>query len=190
MNAKEAILKIRALFEDMPQQEAPAEEAKVQFAEYQLEDGSKIQISSLEIGGDVQDANGNPLADGEYKMSDGQSIQISAGKIIEISSPEEDKMPEEAPADMGKKTQEMADEFAAKINELNGIIEALTEKVSVLENKSKEGFSQVVSLIEEITKIPQADPIEKPQTFKFEETKDIKFDRLNKYRNAILNSKN
>ena len=47
-----------------------------------------------------------------------------------------------------------------------------------------------VDLIDEMAKVPSADPIEKPQSFKFEATKDIKFDRLNKYRNAILNNKN
>jgi hypothetical protein len=191
MNPKDAILKIKALFEDMPQTESPVqEETKVQFSEYTLEDGSKIQISSLEIGGDVTDADGMALPDGEYKLSDGQSITVSVGKISEISSPAEDMQPEEAPQDMEKKMQEMAEQFAAKIAELEGLNKALNEKIETMEAKAKQGFSQVVELIEEISKVPQADPIEKPQSFKFEETKDIKFDRLNKYRNAILNNKN
>jgi len=191
MNPKDAILKIKALFEDMPQVESPVqEETKVQFSEYTLEDGSKIQISSLEIGGDVTDADGMALPDGEYKLSDGQSITVSVGKISEISSPAEDMQPEEAPQDMEKKMQEMAEQFAAKIAELEGLNKALNEKIETMEAKAKQGFSQVVELIEEISKVPQADPIEKPQSFKFEETKDIKFDRLNKYRNAILNNKN
>jgi len=150
----------------------------------------KIQISSLEIGGDVTDADGMALPDGEYKLSDGQSITVSVGKISEISSPAEDMQPEEAPQDMEKKMQEMAEHFAAKIAELEGLNKALNEKIETMEAKAKQGFSQVVELIEEISKVPQADPIEKPQSFKFEETKDIKFDRLNKYRNAILNNKN
>lgn len=199
MNPKEAILKIKALFEDMPKEEAPAEEpakdpSKTEFAEYTLADGAKIQISSLEIGGEVKDMDGNALPDGEYKLSDGQSIMVSVGKIAEISSAEEDTIPEEAPADMTKdmekKMEEMAAEFQAKISDMEIMNAALIAKLEALESKSKTGFSQVVELIEEMTKIPQADPIEKPQSFKFEATKDIKFERLNKYRNAILNNKN
>ena len=195
MNPKEAILKIKALFEEMPQQaEVVAEEKKQDFAEYSLEDGAKIQISSLEVGGEVKDMDGNPLPDGEYKLSDGNSITVSVGKISEISSPAEDQMPEEAPEDMSKKMdkkmEEMAAEFQAKISDMEIMNAALIAKLEALENKSKTGFAQVVELIEEMSKVPQADPIEMPQTFKFEATKDIKFERLNKYRNAILNNKN
>jgi hypothetical protein len=68
--------------------------------------------------------------------------------------------------------------------------ESLKAKLSEVEKKAAQGFSQVIELIEEIAKVPQADPIEKTQSFKFESTKDIKFDRLAKYRNAILNNKN
>lgn len=192
MNAKEAILKIRALFEDMPQEEKPVEEAKQDFAEYQLADGTKVMISSLEVGGEVKLENGSFAPDGDHQLADGSQISVLDGKITEIEAAEkpEADMPEVEVEAKDKKIEEMAAEFAAKISELNGLIEALNEKVSSIEDKSKQGFSQVVDLIEEVTKMPQADPIEKPQSFKFEATKDIKFERLNKYRHAILNSKN
>jgi hypothetical protein len=192
MNAKEAILKIRALFEDMPQEEKPVEEAKQDFAEYQLADGTKVMISSLEVGGEVKLEDGSFAPDGDHQLADGSQISVLDGKITEIEAAEkpEADMPEVEVEAKDKKIEEMAAEFAAKISELNGLIEALNEKVSSIEDKSKQGFSQVVDLIEEVTKMPQADPIEKPQSFKFEATKDIKFERLNKYRHAILNSKN
>ncbi len=49
MNLGEAILKIRALFEDMPEPMPQDEEKeeKVMMAEYVLEDGTKVMISSL-----------------------------------------------------------------------------------------------------------------------------------------------
>ncbi len=192
MNAKEAILKIRALFEDMPQEEKPVEEAKQDFAEYQLADGTKVMISSLEIGGEVKLEDGSFAPDGDHQLADGSQISVLDGKITEIEAAEkpEADVPEVEVEAKDKKMEEMAAEFAAKISELNGLIEALNAKVSSIEDKSKQGFSQVVDLIEEVTKMPQADPIEKPQSFKFEATKDIKFERLNKYRHAILNSKN
>jgi hypothetical protein len=54
----------------------------------------------------------------------------------------------------------------------------------------KEGFSLVVSMMEEFSKVPSVDPIASTKSFKFESTNDIKAERLNKYRNAILNNKN
>ncbi len=55
MNAKDAIMQIRALFEDMPQVEAPApieapiEEVPVTFAEYSLMDGTKVMMKLMRI---------------------------------------------------------------------------------------------------------------------------------------------
>lgn len=196
MNPKEAILKIKALFEDMPKQEEPTvEEVKTaEFAEYSLADGTKVMISSLEVGGEVKLEDGSNAPDGDHQLADGSQISVLDGKITEIEMPEK---PEQENVDveveskkMEKKMEEMAAEFQSKISDMEIMNAALIAKLEALENKSKTGFSQVVELIEEMTKVPQADPIEKPQSFKFEATKDIKFERLNKYRNAILNNKN
>ena len=199
MNAKEAILKIRALFEEMPV-EAPKEEmpkeTKVEMAEYTLADGTKIEISELAIGGSVVMADGSPAPQGEHQLADGTNIQVDdKGIILEISSPKEDTMPEETmPEDMGKKQDEkmaeMESEFKKQIDELKAINDALQSKIQDIEFKNKEGFGLVVSMLEEFSKVPSADPIQAPKSFKFEQSKDIKFDRLNKYRNAILNNKN
>lgn len=196
MNPKEAILKIKALFEDMPkQEEAPVEEVKAaEFAEYSLADGTKVMISSLEVGGEVKLEDGSNAPDGQHQLADGTQISTLEGKIVEIEMPEK---PEQENVDveveskkMEKKMEEMAAEFQSKISDMEIMNAALIAKLEALENKSKTGFSQVVELIEEMSKVPQADPIEMPQSFKFEATKDIKFERLNKYRNAILNNKN
>lgn len=196
MNPKEAILKIKALFEDMPkQEEAPAEEVKAaEFAEYSLADGTKVMISSLEVGGEVKLEDGSNAPDGEHQLADGTQISTLEGKIVEIEKAEEPAQEnvdvEVESKKMEKKMEEMAAEFQSKISDMEIMNAALIAKLEALENKSKTGFSQVVELIEEMSKVPQADPIEMPQTFKFEATKDIKFERLNKYRNAILNNKN
>jgi hypothetical protein len=196
MNPKEAILKIKALFEDMPkQEEAPVEEVKAaEFAEYVLADGTKVMVSSLEVGGEVKLEDGSNAPDGDHQLADGTQISTLDGKIVEIEvaeKPEQENVDVEVESKkMDKKMEEMAAEFQAKISDMEILNAALMAKIEALENKSKSGFAQVVELIEEMSKVPQADPIEKPQAFKFETTKDIKFDRLNKYRNAILNNKN
>ena len=74
MNAQEAILKIKALFEDnvapveVEAEVAPiVEETKVEMAEYSLMDGTKVEISALEVGGTVLLADGTPAPAGEHQ---------------------------------------------------------------------------------------------------------------------------
>jgi len=106
MNPKEALLQIRALFEDMPQVIPPVEPVteevtKVEMAEYSLADGTKVMISALEVGGKVEMEDGTPAPMGEHQLMDGTSIQVDeTGTIIEIASPKEDIVEEEpvAPA--------------------------------------------------------------------------------------------
>lgn len=197
MNAKDAIMQIRALFEDMPMVDAPApapapiEEVPVTFAEYSLMDGTKVMISELAIGGDVTLADGSPAPMGEHQLADGTTIQVDElGKIIEISSPKEDMIPEEAPeevpAEMGNKIDEkMADEIAALVSEN----ENLKTQVAQLEAKVKNGFSQVAELIEALTKTPNAEPIAQPRNNFASNvtTHDMKYNRIEKFRNALLN---
>ena len=192
MNAKDAIMQIRALFEDMPQvetpTEAPIEEVPVTFAEYSLLDGTKVMISELAIGGQVTLADGSPAPMGEHQLADGTKIELDeTSKIVSIETPEaEAEIADETPAEMGKKMDEkMADEISV-LTEEN---EKLKTKVAELEAKVKNGFSQVAELIEALTKTPNAEPIAQPkQTFGSNvTTKDMKYDRIEKYRNALLN---
>ena len=194
MNAKDAIMQIRALFEDMPQVEAPApveapiEEVPVTFAEYSLMDGTKVMISELAIGGQVTLADGTPAPMGEHQLADGTKIVLDeAAKILSIETPEaEAEIADETPAEMGKKYDEkMADEISNLVAEN----ENLKSQVAQLEAKVKNGFSQVAELIEALTKTPNAEPIAQPkQTFGSNvTTKDMKYDRIEKYRNALLN---
>ena len=203
MNAQEAILKIKALFEDnaAPVEEVKAEETpiveetKVEMAEYSLMDGTKIEITALEIGGSVTMADGTPAPAGEHQLADGTSIELDEnGIIIEISSKQEEVVPEvdtevEASKDEDKKMAEMAEQFEAKIAELVEAKNAADARVLELENKVKQGFAQVAELIEALSNVPTADPIQKPNAFsEFVSNKDIKEERLSKYRKALLNN--
>ena len=188
MNPKEAILKIRALFEDMPEPEPKKEEElPVEMAEYSLVDGTKVMINALEVGGEVKLEDDSAAPDGEHELADGTKIVTEGGIIKEVKAAEEPSVEVEIEA---KKIEEMKKQFEDKIAEVVAEKEKLEEKVKELEKKQKEGFSAVLNLIEEVTKLPQADPTEQPKSFKFESSKDVKFERLNKYRNAILNNKN
>lgn len=201
MNAQEAILKIKALFEDnaAPVKEDEAdmtkvEETKVEMAEYSLMDGTKVEISALEIGGLVT-IEGQPAPAGDHELMDGTEITLDEnGKITEIETKVVEASPEvdtevEAGADYkDKKMQEMAEQFEAKIAELIDAKNVSDAKVLDLENKVKQGFAQVAELIEALSNTPSEDPIKKPNSFnEFVNTKGIKEQRLEKYRNAILN---
>jgi len=192
MNAKDAILKIRALFEDMPVEpkEDMPKETKVEMAEYVLMDGTKVMVSELAVGGQVTLEDGSKAPDAEHKLADGSSIVTIDGVITEIKQEEPEIEVEIESKDYEKKIEEMASAYDEKINQLLQANAELVEKIKDIEFKNKEGFSLVVSMMEEFSKVPSADPIEAPKSFKFEQSKDIKFDRLNKYRNAILNNKN
>jgi hypothetical protein len=194
MNAKDAILKIRALFEDMPVVEEPKDEmpkeTKVEMAEYILEDGTKVMISELAVGGQVTLEDGSKAPDAEHKLADGMSIVTIDGVITEIKEEEKEIEVVIESKDYEKKIEEMGAAYDEKINQLLQANTELVEKIKDIEFKNKEGFKLVVAMMEEFGKVPSADPIEAPKSYKFEQTKDIKFDRLNKYRNAILNNKN
>jgi hypothetical protein len=83
----------------------------------------------------------------------------------------------------------MAEQFEAKFAELVEAKEAAEQKVLDLENKVKEGFAQVADLIMALSNVPTADPIQKPNGFsEFVSNKDIKEERLSKYRQALLNN--
>lgn len=193
MNPKEAILKIRALFEDMPEPMPEEEQLPVEMAEYSLADGTKVMISALEVGGEVKLEDGSAAPDAEHELADGTKIVTEGGLIKEVKAPEEEQSVEveiEAGKKVEEKMEEIVAEFQSKIDAIATEKAALETRLAEIEKKQKEGFSAVLNLIEEVTKLPQADPTEQPQSFKFEATKDIKFERLNKYRNAILNNKN
>ena len=203
MNAQEAILKIKDLFEDnaAPVEEVQAEETKVdetkvEMAEYSLMDGTKVEISALEIGGSVT-IEGLPAPAGDHELMDGTEITLDEnGIIVEIESKQVEATPEvdtevEAKKEEDKKMAEMAEQFEAKIAELVEAKNASEAKVLDLENKVKQGFAQVAELIEALSNTPSEDPIQKPNSFNsFVNTSDIKGQRLEKYRNAILNTKN
>jgi seryl-tRNA synthetase len=178
----------------MPPVEVPApiqeaiDEVPVTFAEYSLMDGTKVMVSELAIGGEVTLEDGTPAPAGQHQLADGTYIVLDdAAKILSIETPEaEAKEADETPAEMGKKMDEkMADEIASLVAEN----ENLKTQVAQLEAKVKNGFSQVAELIEALTKTPNAEPIVQPKNNFGSNvtTHNMKYDRIEKFRNALLN---
>jgi len=200
MNAQEAILKLKAMFTDIEApvkeveaEETKVEETKVEMAEYSLMDGTKVEISALEVGGSVNLADGSVAPAGDHELMDGTQITLDEnGKIIAIETKVESAKPEDdVDAKEHKKMEDMAEQFNASIAELVEAKRVSDEKVLELENKVKQGFAQVAELIEALSNTPSADPIQRPNSFNsFINTNDIKSQRLDKYRQAILNIKN
>jgi len=194
MNPKEALKQIKALFEDMPQVVEPVAPAvtKVEMAEYSLVDGTKVMISALEIGGMVEMADGTPAPMGEHQLMDGTSIKVDElGAIVEISSPKEDVIEEEpvapaAPVAPAQDTTAMAEELKAEFAEQKSQLES---KIAELESKVKQGFAQVAELVEALSNTPTAEPTQKAANAfqSYVTTNDSKYERIEKYRNAILN---
>lgn len=184
MNAQEAILKIKALFEDAPM-EAP-EETKVEMMEYSLANGTKVMISKLEVGGKVTMEDGSNAPTGQHELADGTTITIDDNaEILTMEAPKEEK-PEEVEAEKEKDMK--YNELANKFNELLSATQIMEERYNELEGKVKQGFESVASLIEALSVNPTADPVVKPNSFKaYVSTSDIKEQRINKFRNAILN---
>jgi len=133
----------------------------------------------------LEDGSNAPL--GEHQLADGTMVQVDeAGVIIELSSPKEDIVPEEKPVEA--KQDMRFDELASKFNQVLAFNESLQNRINELEGKVKQGFESVASLIEALSINPTADPVQKPNSFKaYVSTNDIKEQRINKFRNAILN---
>lgn len=189
MTPLEAVLKIKAMFEQAgaefaPVAPAPAETAPAEAApaaepveaakEYELKAGGKVMIDSLSIGGKVtiKDEAGNeaPAPAGDHELIDGTTIQLDeAGTILEISSATEEATdPESMPAPAAEPAP--VDMTAAKIAELEAAIaelkkDAESKKAMMSEQAAK--FSQAITDLSDVIvgmiNTPSASATENPK---------------------------
>lgn len=184
MNVSEAIEKIKVMLADnaVAQTEEIASEPlpELVFETYDLKDGSKIDLSALEIGADAMlvDESGNSVSapDGEYELADGTMITVVGGKVEGIETPQaEAPTSEEAPME----ADSQFDEMNATITYLQAENEALKNKLGELESKFNQGFSEMLSVLEGFSKTPVADPIQNPKNnFRIVEPKADKIERF------------
>jgi len=190
MTVKEGIEQIKVLLSG--QTEVQAEEVaqepatELTFETYDLMDGSKMDLSSLEIGADAMlvDESGNAVAapNGEYELVDGTMVSVVEGKVEGIESPIAEMPEVEDELGKDKEKEEMSnqfDEMDATINYLKAENEALKAKLDEMDGKFNQAFEKVFVLVEELAKMPSADAIQAPkQSFKVTESKADKVDRF------------
>jgi hypothetical protein len=184
MNVSEAIEKIKVMLADnaveQTEEIAPEPVTQLVFETYDLKDGSKIDLSALEIGADAMlvDDSGNSVAapDGEYELADGTMMTVVGGKVEGVETPQaEAPTSEEAPME----ADSQFDEMNATITYLQAENEALKNKLGELESKFNQGFSEMLSVLEGFSKTPVADPIQNPKNnFRIVEPKADKIERF------------
>lgn len=194
LSVKEGIEKIRLMLASEGLEEVSietSEEAPVtelSFETYDLKDGSKIDLSGLEIGAEAMlvDESGNtsPAPDGEHELVDGTMITIVGGKVEGIETPQAEAEPieeveEEIPMEME----------ADKFEEMNGSIsylqaenEALKAKIASIEGKFSQAINDLSDVVLGLASTPGAGPIQTPKnSFSQVEKREDKIERfLNK----------
>jgi hypothetical protein len=189
MTVKEGIEQIKVLLSG--QTEVQAEEVaqepatELTFETYDLMDGSKMDLSALEIGADAMlvDESGNAVAapNGEYELVDGTMVSVVEGKVEGIESPiaEMPEVEDELKKDKEMDMSNQFDEMDATINYLKAENEVLKAKLGEMDGKFNQAFEKVFVLVEELAKMPSADAIQSPkQSFKVTESKADKVDRF------------
>jgi hypothetical protein len=139
--------------------------------------------------------DGTPAPMGEHQLMDGTSIKVDElGVIVEISSPKEDVIVEAPVVEVAPAAEVApAEDTNAMIQELKAEYEKkkmeLDAKIAELESKVKQGFAQVAELVEALSNTPTAEPTQRAANAfqSYVNTNDSKYERLEKYRNAILN---
>jgi hypothetical protein len=198
MTVKEGIEKIRLMLaseDEAPQMETSEESAPVtqlSFETYDLKDGSKIDLSGLEIGAIAmlvdESGNASPAPDGEHELVDGTMVTTVGGKVEGIETPQAEMEPiedvvEEIP--MGDDKEDKFNEIDGTIENLKSENEALKAKIASIEGKFSQAINDLSDVVLGLASTPSANPIQAPKnSFSQVEKRDEKIERfLNKVKN-------
>lgn len=165
MNYQETINKIKALFEIG----MPANPDVSGLTDYILQDGTKVTIDKLEIGGLVT-INGTPAPDGEHQVQDGTIVETKDGVIEEITTPAEEVEDGNVNSDLGKGMEDktMSTEMSKKMEEISQHMADMKTKCVAYDGKFAEHQAAMTKLQEAITMLTQMIekivnmPVEKP----------------------------
>lgn len=194
LSVKEGIEKIRLMLASEGLEEVSietSEEAPVtelSFETYDLKDGSKIDLSGLEIGAEAmlvdESGNASPAPDGEHELVDGTMVTTVGGKVEGIETPQAEMEPIEEP-----ETEMPMEMEADKFEEVNGNIsslqaenEALKAKIASIEGKFSQAINDLSDVVLGLASTPSAGPIQAPKnSFSQVEKREDKIERfLNK----------
>ncbi|WP_212005751.1 hypothetical protein [Chitinophaga sp. HK235] len=176
MTPKQAIDKVKQLLKQTFGEQS--------FDSATLKDGSKVEYSTLEPGGNifVVDADGNqqPAAVGNYELEDGTVIVVTEpGVIAEVVAASE------APAE--EQEMEDAPSAPADITSLQDAITALDARVTALEKKAEDFRTQtantmfsMLSAVEAMAACGDGETIQKPKQTLFADQSDKKASALAK----------
>lgn len=198
MTVKEGIEKIRLMLaseEEAVQVETSEESTPVTqlaFETYDLKDGSKIDLSGLEIGAEAmlvdESGNSSPAPDGEHELVDGTMVTTVGGKVEGIETPQAEMEPieeveEEIP--MGDDKEDKFNEIDGTIENLKAENEALKAKIASIEGKFSQAINDLSDVVLGLASTPSANPIQAPKnSFSQVEKRDEKIERfLNKVKN-------
>ena len=172
MSPKEALEQIRALFA-MPEQPAPEqpkqEPTQMTTKEYVLENGTKVLVSELEVGGMIavmqEDGTSVPAPAGEHKLADGTMITVAENGVITAVA-----MP---PAPVAPEAEEMAkfrDELAALRSENEQLRDRLASMGAAFDKHyadSADRMTKLAGILEGMLSVPATEPVQTPKD-KFE----------------------
>jgi hypothetical protein len=158
---------------------------------YSLEDGTKVLIDKLEVGGVVTLEDGTPAPVGEHTLADGSKVVLAEGGVIaeimpkeveekveiEIDSKEDEKKKEEE--EMKKKIAEMEGRFSAYDASFSAL-KSDYEGLKAAFGKQGEAMQGLISLVETLVNVPSQAPAEVPNNFK-KHSASTKEDKIRSY---------
>lgn len=167
---------------------------------YSLEDGTKVMIDKLEVGGKVTLEDGTPAPAGEHTLADGSKVVLSEGGVIAEIMPKEveDKVEIEIESAEDEKKKE-EEEMKKKIAEMEGKFSAYESNFSALKSdydglkaafgKQSEAMQGLIQLVDTLVNVPSQAPAEVPNTFK-KHSASTKEDRIKMYSQFVSQFKN
>lgn len=191
LSVKEGIEKIRLMLASEGSEEVSietSEEAPVtqlSFETYDLKDGSKIDLSGLEIGAEAmlvdESGNASPAPDGEHELVDGTMVTTVGGKVEGIETPQAEAEPIEEPETEMPMEME-ADKFEevnVNISSLQAENEALKAKIASIEGKFSQAINDLSDVVLGLASTPSAGPIQAPKnSFSQVEKREDKIERF------------
>jgi hypothetical protein len=195
MTIHEGIEKIRLMLaseDEAPQMETSEESAPVTqlaFETYDLKDGSKIDLSGLEIGAIAmlvdESGNASPAPDGEHELVDGTMVTTVGGKVEGIETPQAEMEPIEEVVEEIPMEEDKFQVIDGTIENLKAENEALKAKIASIEGKFSQAINDLSDVVLGLASTPSTNPIQAPKnSFSQVEKRDEKIERfLNKVKN-------